>query len=111
MWTLDDALTLIRQHQPLALKADCNLGLAGGVLNTGASTNDLDVLCVPRCARRKPDIATIVNAFFGPYQSPEILSEYDGTDDELSGRMIFRGQVAPGKRVDLIVIDFQPERK
>lgn len=48
MWTIEDALSLIRQLQPKAMEAGWCLMLGGGVLNNGYSDNDLDLLAYPR---------------------------------------------------------------
>jgi len=53
-WTLEGALVLIRELQPNAMKAGYYLALAGGVLNSGASTNDLDLVAVPRTTNGTP---------------------------------------------------------
>lgn len=47
-WTLDQALQFIRQHQPLVMERGWCLLLGGGVLNTGSSASDLDLLVYPR---------------------------------------------------------------
>lgn len=47
MWTTDKALALIRTLQPLAKHAGYHLGLAGGVLNKGHSSHDLDITVMP----------------------------------------------------------------
>ena len=106
MWTLDEALTLIREHQAFARECDYNLALAGGVLNTGQSTNDLDILAVPRSANRQPNETPLVERIFGgPNRALAMTDVYDGEDDELAGRILYRGQIND-KNVDLIVIDF-----
>jgi hypothetical protein len=48
MWTMADALELIRMLQPHIMEAGYYLALAGGVLNNGSSNNDLDLVAVPR---------------------------------------------------------------
>lgn len=44
LWTLDEALALVRLWQPSAHVAGWHLALAGGVLNHGISTHDLDIV-------------------------------------------------------------------
>lgn len=47
MWTLDDALPLIREIQAEIRPFNYHLLLGGGVLNEGHSTKDLDLFFVP----------------------------------------------------------------
>lgn len=47
MWTLDEALTLIRQIQPNLHVSRWHVALGGGVLNKGQSQKDLDLYFLP----------------------------------------------------------------
>lgn len=47
MWTLDEALNLIRALQPSTRKFNYHLCLGGGVLNKGGSQKDLDLYFLP----------------------------------------------------------------
>lgn len=47
LWTLEDALAVVRDLQFKALQCGYHLALAGGVLNKGYSHNDLDVIVMP----------------------------------------------------------------
>lgn len=47
MWTLDQALDLIRDLQPLVRELNYHITLGGGVLNTGESEKDLDLFFIP----------------------------------------------------------------
>jgi hypothetical protein len=46
-WILDDALEFIRDKQPNFKKLNYHLALAGSVLNSGQSDNDLDIIILP----------------------------------------------------------------
>lgn len=46
-WTLTEALTLIRELQPIIRELDYHITLGGSVLNTGKSEKDLDLFIVP----------------------------------------------------------------
>lgn len=46
-WVLEDAVLFIRAMQPFAWRCGYHLSLSGGVLNTGRSVNDLDILATP----------------------------------------------------------------
>jgi len=46
-WTLDDALQVIRAMQSTISEFGFHVGLGGGVLNRGQSTNDLDLYFFP----------------------------------------------------------------
>jgi len=92
MWALDNALTFIRSNQPAAMDAGYYLALAGGVLNKGFSTNDLDVVAVPRQQQ---------------HSRKELLSLFPGVQP--SGR-VYAATVYEIKadQVDLIIIDSEP---
>ena len=53
-WTLDEALYLIRQIQPLVMEAGYYLALGGGVPNKGESHSDLDLVAVARTDTSDP---------------------------------------------------------
>ncbi len=46
--TIDDALHLVRSIQDKVMASGYYLALAGGCLNKGVSTNDIDLVAVPR---------------------------------------------------------------
>jgi hypothetical protein len=47
MWTLDEALEVIRALQPITRDYSYHLALGGGVLNKGTSDKDLDLYFLP----------------------------------------------------------------
>lgn len=47
VWTLRHAASFIAALQPIASEQGFHLALAGGVLNKGASQNDLDIILCP----------------------------------------------------------------
>lgn len=47
IWNLEQGRALIQQLQPLTREFGYHLTLGGGVLNTGASTKDLDLFFLP----------------------------------------------------------------
>lgn len=47
MWTLSQALELIRDLQPLVREEKYHMLLGGGVLNKGESDKDLDLVFIP----------------------------------------------------------------
>lgn len=47
MWTLEEGLKFIRMCQPVAAAYGYNLSLGGGVLNSGKSEHDLDIVVAP----------------------------------------------------------------
>lgn len=54
VWTLDDAIAVIRELEPVASKAGYHLGITGGVLYRGYSKKDLDIVCYPHCTEVAP---------------------------------------------------------
>jgi hypothetical protein len=55
MWTLEDALLIIRKIAPIAKRCGLCLALRGSVLLRGESNNDLDLLFVVE----EPDICSV----------------------------------------------------
>ena len=64
MWTLETALAFIREHQPKVAPLGYYLALGGGVLNTGSSVNDLDIVAVPRTSAGPCASIRIVQDYF-----------------------------------------------
>ncbi len=61
-WTLDEALKFIRHIQPIARQNNIHLALAGSIVNSGKSDNDLDIICM---GMHNPNIGlTQYNKFF-----------------------------------------------
>lgn len=99
-WTLDEAVKLIRQMQPLAFECGYHLNLGGGVLNKGFSNKDLDIL-----------------AMFGSFESElktnqlvEIFKNYGFSvtyvAKEFPGIVVFKMKELHGHRnLDLIVVN------
>ena len=54
MWTLDEALSLVRSLQPEIRQFGYHLCLGGGVLNAGHSRKDLDLYFLQMDGRWKP---------------------------------------------------------
>lgn len=57
VWKLEEALSFIRSWQPIFMEAGFYLALAGGVLNKGFSTSDLDLVAMPRTIESKSEAA------------------------------------------------------
>lgn len=55
MWTLADAVLLVRRYQKHAMDRGYYLAIAGNVLNRGSSYNDLDIVAVPRDKNSAPE--------------------------------------------------------
>src|SRR5687767_4684004 len=46
-WTLNDALAVIRQIQPLIRKFNYHVAIGGSLINTGSSAKDADLYFLP----------------------------------------------------------------
>lgn len=67
MWTIEEALTLIRNNQQACMKSGYYIALAGGVLNKGYSVSDLDLLLMPRRPTSDPhNIKIVLSSFLTP---------------------------------------------
>lgn len=62
-WDLVSAISLIRELQPQAHKLGFNLALGGGVLNNGSSSNDLDLIAIPRPALPESNLEALLENF------------------------------------------------
>jgi hypothetical protein len=62
-WDLEKAVEFIRKHQDEALHNGFNLSLGGGVLNSGKSWHDLDIVIAPARGCNGDNIATYLNWF------------------------------------------------
>lgn len=68
MWTIEEGLELIRQMQRALKPLGFHVALAGGVLNTGKSLKDLDLVFLPLTHDEAPDVEQLVDyvkAFIG----------------------------------------------
>lgn len=59
MWTIEQALELIRLMQPEARKRSYHICLGGGVLNKGVSEKDLDLYFHPLCNQTDTKLAAL----------------------------------------------------
>lgn len=62
-WTLEQGLEFIRKYQADALHNGFNLSLGGGVLNSGESWHDLDIVIAPARGCNGEGIVTFLNWF------------------------------------------------
>ncbi len=70
-WTMDKALTLIREIEPTCKQHGYFLGLCGGVLRKGYSDKDLDIILIPMNADMPGDVTAVLKYLverFGPYR-------------------------------------------
>lgn len=62
MWTLEEAITLIRLWKiDISAKTDWHLGITGSVLYKGQSTKDLDLICYPNNTERSKSTEDLLN--------------------------------------------------
>ena len=81
LWTLEQALLVVRFLQPLTRAAHYHLALGGGVINAGQSDKDIDLYFLP--LENLPDnmvaepdkMKSILDAFYGAGE-PIIHAEY-----------------------------------
>lgn len=122
MWTIEEALDLIRPMQGLALYENFNLGLAGGVLDRGDSYKDLDIICLPR-SRKTANRESFIEEMKSVLLSKGIFDiKVDSFDDGagwsgeiLDGRIIWKMEfqvptsvkgISTYKRIDWIFVDY-----
>ena len=98
MWTLDEALALVRSLQPLANREGYHIALGGGVLNKGLSFHDVDLYFLPMDGREKGEmLGVLIDYFKSP---PRPLGAQDYPDDAFGIKVAF---YIGGKRVDVFI--------
>lgn len=101
-WTLDQALTLIRQLQPTAFEAGYHLNLGGGVLNHGKSNNDLDILAMPGSFEIETNIKKLVDTLTLScgFTLDEVKTTYPG----IIVHKLSNKQICSTQKLDLIQV-------
>lgn len=85
-WELIEAITELRELEPIANKHNAHIALAGGVLINGHSTKDLDVIVYPR--KKKGGLKPLeILAAFGAVNCLKI--DYHPDDGKLVYRCTF----------------------
>lgn len=111
-WTLDEALTVIRDLQPRIKALGWHVALAGGVLNVGRSDKDLDLVFLPLQNTAIDPASTAVDTH-------ELIVLLDGTFGKAQGgwsdasptwepcawmRVQYGYQLANGQRIDVFIV-------
>jgi hypothetical protein len=78
VWTMPEALALIRQIQGSLRPFGFHVALAGGVLNTDQSFKDLDLIFVPLTNEEAPAVDRLISFLMS-------LPEFAGLDTEDNG--------------------------
>lgn len=106
VWTLDQALTLIRDIQPGLKPLGYHVALAGGTLNAGRSFKDLDLVFIPLTNDEAPSVDALrdhLSALWGEWDSSsEFLPSH-----QPNPYTPFRDQLTTnpgGKRIDIFII-------
>jgi len=73
--TLDAAVDIVRELQPGVMDIGYYLALAGGTLNKGLSTNDIDLVAVPRgYAGNESTLIAYLESVADSFASPNLQS-------------------------------------
>lgn len=111
MWTLDEALALIRKMQPEIRRFNYHVALGGGVLNKGRSDKDLDLYFIPFSEEgpRANDLRDYLSEHFGGHiynlggpsvAEADVLLAYPDEPTWVEGRFTLR----PGdRRIDVFI--------
>lgn len=104
MWTLDEALEIIRELQPQLREMGYHCLLGGGVLNTGVSDKDLDLFFIPLNQHDSTPFAIV--EFLGQQLGSFAVSIRDSPDYQ--GEAMWHYQEMRkidycGKRIDIFV--------
>lgn len=105
MWTLDQALVLIRTLQPELHNRGYHMALGGGVLNAGRSDKDLDLYVFPFDRSLVPPILPYFETLWGPFTAFANSLKYPMCEDyppdlnfQVKGRFD-----TPSGRIDLFI--------
>jgi hypothetical protein len=93
MWTLEDAILLIRDIEPIANQAGFTVALYGGVLIRGTG-NDLDLFFV----EQDSDICSVEECLQGVVALPEILRY--GAPNDLRNEICYTIWLKDGRHID-----------
>ena len=94
-WDLDSALSLVREMRPKIMTAGWYLALAGGVLNNGQSTRDLDLVAVPMSHDSR------VASFWLAYESFVTITQRAKMKP---GGLHMKGLGPEGRKVEVLVV-------
>ncbi len=104
MWTLEQALTLVRELQPELHARKYHAALGGGVLNTGLSYHDLDLYIFPFDVSDIDPIMPWLVTVLGPF---EPFSKVDAgrypADVNFEVKVKFDNVQNTGKRIDVFI--------
>ena len=88
-WTLDAALEWVRERQPVMMRNGWYLALAGGVLNRGRSTNDLDLVAMPRRKTSNMQFIELLGVKFA---------------EDVPGGKLFIGHTAEIRQIEVVAV-------
>lgn len=98
-WTLDEALTLIRQYQYGFHSLKFHVALGGGVLNNGTSIHDLDLYVLP--FDNEKETKSIIPLIKSIFEHRESLLEPHYTSNVFRHKDIYEYH---GKRIDIFIV-------
>jgi hypothetical protein len=101
MWEVVGAIALIQSIQPEIKPLGYHVALAGGVLNTGRSDKDLDLVFVPLTNAKRPALGELCNYFYKRWGAPQ----ENCTDPEPCMALRFQASYMRGtQRIDVFVV-------
>jgi hypothetical protein len=103
IWTLAEALYLIKDIQSALKPLGYHVVLGGGVLNRGWSQKDLDLYFIPLTNDKQPDLAPLVNHLLTIFRQ----SDSDDASHRPNPYSPFRLQFEwthKGRRVDAFIV-------
>jgi hypothetical protein len=106
MWTLQQALDLVRSIQPTLVANGWFVALAGGVLNKGHSEHDLDLVLVPMKTGKTDlvELHCVLSGYLGTRtHEAEQMREHWKSKGSPDGKYVEVYRTDDGKRVDVVV--------
>jgi hypothetical protein len=102
MWTLDEALIVIRALQPNLKPLEWHVALGGGVLNTGASDKDLDLYILGFNGALLQDVAPVIVLLSARWGVASQITDADEYPADPRYREKVKFDV-DGKRIDVFI--------
>lgn len=103
MWNIADALTLVRDRQPLLHGQGWHMAMGGGVLNTGVSAKDLDLYFIPMDSSAPAEaILPTLETWWGP--SMEMSKLKDNYPDDTNFEHKVKFHLPSGQRIDAFIM-------
>ena len=103
MWTIEEALELIRGIQPALHARKYHVAMGGGVLNKGTSDKDLDLYVFPFDAGEIPEILPFLVEQWGTWEPRWSAAGKEDYPADVNFGLKVKFFTQAGKRIDVFI--------